>query len=54
MDERGAFLALLRLGGKTILLDPYLGEVAGPVRSLSPRRFVPPAPEPEETTDDRN
>lgn len=34
---------LLRLGGKTILLDPYLGEVAGPVRSLSPRRFVPPA-----------
>lgn len=38
---------LLRLGGRTILLDPYLGEKAGPVRGLSPRRFVPPALPPE-------
>lgn len=38
---------LLRLGGKTLLLDPYLGEVAGPVRRYSPRRFVPPAMPPE-------
>jgi len=34
---------LLRIGSKTLLLDPYLGEEAGPVRGLSPRRFVPPA-----------
>lgn len=39
---------LLRLGGKTILLDPYLGEVAGPVRRFSPRRFVSPALTPEQ------
>lgn len=38
---------LLRLGGKTILLDPYLGEAAGPVRRFSPRRFVAPALLPE-------
>lgn len=39
---------LLRLGGRTILLDPYLGEAAGPVRSLSPLRFVAPALAPEQ------
>ncbi|MCC6469516.1 MAG: MBL fold metallo-hydrolase [Alphaproteobacteria bacterium] len=33
---------LLRLGGATMLLDPYLSAVAGP-RGLGPRRFVPPA-----------
>lgn len=33
---------LLRLDGRTILLDPYLGEYAGPMSS-GPRRFVPPA-----------
>lgn len=33
---------LIRLGGKTILTDPYLGETAGPA-GFGPRRFVPPA-----------
>ncbi|WP_119418961.1 MBL fold metallo-hydrolase [Desertibaculum subflavum] len=33
---------LLRLDGRTVLLDPYLGEFAGPM-SRGPRRFVPPA-----------
>ena len=33
---------LLRLDGRTVLLDPYLGEYAGPM-SRGPRRFVPPA-----------
>lgn len=33
---------LLRLGGRTLLLDPYLGAEAGPVRGLSPRRYAPP------------
>ena len=33
---------LLRLDGRTVLLDPYLGEFAGPL-SRGPRRFVPPA-----------
>ncbi|MEL3891846.1 MBL fold metallo-hydrolase [Ferrovibrio sp. MS7] len=38
---------LLRLGGKTVLLDPYLGEEAGPVRGMSPKRFVAPGLTPE-------
>jgi L-ascorbate metabolism protein UlaG (beta-lactamase superfamily) len=33
---------LLRLGGTSVLLDPYLSAVAGP-RGIGPRRFVPPA-----------
>jgi len=33
---------LLRLGGVSVLLDPYLSAVAGP-RGIGPRRFVPPA-----------
>jgi N-acyl-phosphatidylethanolamine-hydrolysing phospholipase D len=33
---------LLRLGGASVLLDPYLSAVAGP-RGIGPRRFVPPA-----------
>ncbi len=39
---------LLRLDGRNILLDPFLGEEAGPVRGLSPRRFVPPGLAPEQ------
>jgi N-acyl-phosphatidylethanolamine-hydrolysing phospholipase D len=34
---------LLRIGGKNVLLDPYLGEFASPVRGFGPRRFVPAA-----------
>jgi L-ascorbate metabolism protein UlaG (beta-lactamase superfamily) len=34
---------LLRLGGKTVLLDPFLSEFAGPRPRLGPRRFAPPA-----------
>lgn len=33
---------LVRLGGKTLLLDPFLGERAAPFRGLGPKRFVPP------------
>ena len=32
----------LRLAGKLVLTDPYLGDVAGPL-GFGPRRFVPPA-----------
>jgi len=32
----------IRLGGKLVLTDPYLGDVAGPF-GLGPRRFLPPA-----------
>ncbi|MBS0481074.1 MAG: MBL fold metallo-hydrolase [Proteobacteria bacterium] len=32
----------LRLGGKLILTDPYLGKAAGPA-GFGPRRFLPPA-----------
>ena len=32
---------LIRLGGKTVLTDPYLGDNAGPLW-LGPKRFVPP------------
>ncbi|MCW5752360.1 MAG: MBL fold metallo-hydrolase [Alphaproteobacteria bacterium] len=34
---------LLTLGGKRVLLDPYLGEFASPMRGFGPRRFVAPA-----------
>ncbi len=34
---------LLRLGGRTILIDPFLSEFASPVPPLGPRRFAPPA-----------
>ncbi|HYM31375.1 MAG TPA: MBL fold metallo-hydrolase [Candidatus Cybelea sp.] len=34
---------LLRLAGRTILLDPYLGEFASPVPGFGPRRFAKPA-----------
>jgi N-acyl-phosphatidylethanolamine-hydrolysing phospholipase D len=39
---------LLRLGGRTILLDPFLGPEAGPVRGMSPKRFVAPGLAPEQ------
>jgi L-ascorbate metabolism protein UlaG (beta-lactamase superfamily) len=32
----------IRLGGKLVLTDPYLGDAAGPF-GLGPRRFLPPA-----------
>lgn len=32
----------LRLGGKLVLTDPFLGQTAGPI-GLGPRRFLPPA-----------
>jgi len=32
---------LIRVDGKTILTDPYLGETAGPI-GLGPKRFAPP------------
>lgn len=32
---------LIRLNGKTVLTDPYLGEVAGPA-GFGPKRFAPP------------
>jgi len=33
---------LIRMGGRTLLTDPFLGDVAGPF-GLGPRRYVPPA-----------
>ncbi len=33
---------LLRLDGRTILTDPYLGDHASPLPPLGPRRFAPP------------
>jgi len=33
---------LIRIAGKTVLTDPFLGETAGPA-GFGPRRFVPPA-----------
>ncbi|HYE51496.1 MAG TPA: MBL fold metallo-hydrolase [Azospirillaceae bacterium] len=33
---------LLRLGGLTVLTDPYLGDWAGPWKGAGARRFVPP------------
>ncbi len=38
---------LLRLGGQTVLLDPYLGDYASPLARFGPRRFVPPPLPPE-------
>lgn len=37
----------LRLGGKLVLTDPYLGDIAGPM-GMGPRRFLPPALRAEE------
>lgn len=34
---------LIRLGGATILTDPYLSDHAGPLNRFGPRRYVPPA-----------
>lgn len=34
---------LLRLAGRTLLIDPFLAEHASPVPPLGPRRFAPPA-----------
>jgi L-ascorbate metabolism protein UlaG (beta-lactamase superfamily) len=34
---------LLRLGGKTVLIDPFLSEYASPIQGIGPRRFAPPA-----------
>lgn len=34
---------LLRLAGRTLLTDPFLGDVAAPAPLRAPRRFVPPA-----------
>jgi len=33
---------LIQIGDKTVLIDPYLGETAGPT-GFGPKRFVPPA-----------
>ncbi|MEZ5596795.1 MAG: MBL fold metallo-hydrolase [Pseudomonadales bacterium] len=33
---------IVRLGGRVVITDPFLGEVAGP-HGIGPRRFVPPA-----------
>jgi len=34
---------LIRLGGRTILTDPFLGDYAAPIEGFGPRRFTPPA-----------
>jgi L-ascorbate metabolism protein UlaG (beta-lactamase superfamily) len=39
----GHMTALLRLGDKTVLTDPWLTDHASPARPLGPRRYVPPA-----------
>ena len=39
----GHMTTLLRLDGKTILTDPWLTDHAGPIGSLGPKRYVPPA-----------
>ena len=33
---------LLRLAGKTVLIDPFLSEYASPVQGVGPKRFTPP------------
>jgi len=33
---------LLRLAGKTVLIDPFLSEYASPLQGVGPRRFAPP------------
>jgi L-ascorbate metabolism protein UlaG (beta-lactamase superfamily) len=39
---------LIKLGGATILTDPYLSEVAGPFNAFGPKRYVPSALSPAE------
>jgi L-ascorbate metabolism protein UlaG (beta-lactamase superfamily) len=39
---------LIRLGGATILTDPYLSHRAGPLNLLGPKRYVPSALSPDE------
>ena len=34
---------LIRLGGQTVLTDPFLSDYASPIDGLGPRRFTPPA-----------
>jgi hypothetical protein len=34
---------LIRMAGKTVLVDPFLSEWASPVAGVGPRRFTPPA-----------
>lgn len=38
---------LVRLAGRTLLLDPYLGDWASPRAGFGPKRFVPPGIAPE-------
>ncbi|MEA2757200.1 MAG: N-acyl-phosphatidylethanolamine-hydrolyzing phospholipase, partial [Aliidongia sp.] len=33
---------LMRLAGKTILIDPFLSDYASPIQGVGPRRFAPP------------
>jgi N-acyl-phosphatidylethanolamine-hydrolysing phospholipase D len=33
---------LLRLAGKTVLIDPFLSDYASPIQGVGPRRFAPP------------
>jgi len=33
---------LIRIGGRTVLIDPFLSEYASPVQGVGPRRFTPP------------
>jgi L-ascorbate metabolism protein UlaG (beta-lactamase superfamily) len=33
---------LMRIGGKTVLIDPFLSDYASPVHGVGPRRFTPP------------
>ncbi len=33
---------LIRLGGRTLLTDPFLADYASPARGIGPRRFAPP------------
>jgi N-acyl-phosphatidylethanolamine-hydrolysing phospholipase D len=33
---------VIRIGGKTVLIDPFLSDYASPIPGVGPRRFVPP------------
>jgi N-acyl-phosphatidylethanolamine-hydrolysing phospholipase D len=33
---------LIRIGGQTVLVDPFLSEYASPIQGVGPRRFTPP------------
>jgi L-ascorbate metabolism protein UlaG (beta-lactamase superfamily) len=33
---------LIRIGGQTVLIDPFLSDYASPVQGVGPRRFTPP------------